>query len=130
MPTPLERYPLFHTADLDCARAAVARIFTEHRLELLDAGVRLEARMNSRRLSNTTFNFLSYGARTRVQPLGWTRSTWCGSRCPGGRRSGAAPRTSSASRVPRRCSRRTTPCYVTGVVLDVDGGMGVGSSVR
>jgi AraC-like DNA-binding protein len=68
MPTPLERYPLFHTTDLDCARAAVARIFTEHRLELLDAGVRLAARMNSRRLSNTTFNFLSYGARTRVQP--------------------------------------------------------------
>lgn len=68
MPSPLERYRLFATTDLDCARDAVGRIFTEHQLELLEPQSRLAARMNSRRLQDTTLNFLNYGARTRVKP--------------------------------------------------------------
>jgi AraC-like DNA-binding protein len=68
MPGPLERYPLFETADLDCARAAVGRIFTDHLLDLPEPQSRLRARMNSRRLKDTVLNFLSYGAPTRIRP--------------------------------------------------------------
>ena len=68
MPRPLERYRLFETADLDYARDAVGRIFTDHRLDVVEPDSRLQARMNSRRLQDTSLNFLSYGARTRVEP--------------------------------------------------------------
>ncbi|HEY1570313.1 MAG TPA: AraC family transcriptional regulator [Pseudonocardiaceae bacterium] len=68
MPSPLERYRLFETTDLDCARNAVGRIFTDHQLELLGPQSHLRAQMNSRRLKDTALNFLSYGARTRIRP--------------------------------------------------------------
>ncbi|HEX3588444.1 MAG TPA: AraC family transcriptional regulator [Pseudonocardiaceae bacterium] len=68
MPTPLERYRLFDTTDLDCARDAVSRIFTDHQLDLLDPQSHVTARMNSRRLQDTALNFLSYGAHIRVKP--------------------------------------------------------------
>lgn len=67
MPGPLDRYRLFETAAVDCARDAVSRIFTDHELELLEPQAHLKAWMNSRRLQDSTLNFLSYGARIRVK---------------------------------------------------------------
>jgi AraC-like DNA-binding protein len=65
---PLERYELFHTADLDDAREIVGRVFVPHRLDLVGGFTQLDARMHTRRLVRVAANYVSYGADVLVEP--------------------------------------------------------------
>jgi AraC-like DNA-binding protein len=65
---PLERYELFHSAELDYTREAVGRIFTPHRLDLIGTGAQLNAWMRSRRVQDLAINFITYGGDVHIEP--------------------------------------------------------------
>lgn len=58
---PLARFELFVSADLDAVRELVGRVLVPHRLSLVGASTRLDARMHTRRIVRVAANYLSYG---------------------------------------------------------------------
>lgn len=71
MPEPLSllrRHELFCSDDLDFVRSEVARVFCPHELALYGRGVRLHARMRSKRLRNVAVNLVGYGGDVMIEP--------------------------------------------------------------
>lgn len=64
---PLGSHPLFATADLDEARARVAQVYCDHRLEVMGPGP-LAARHNRLDGQDLSINVLTYGAKTQIAP--------------------------------------------------------------
>jgi AraC-like DNA-binding protein len=65
---PLDRYPVFRSHELDCAREVVGRVFRPHRLDLLGRSTALDARMNTRRIDRIAANYISYGGDVVIEP--------------------------------------------------------------
>lgn len=61
----LEKRPLFHTRDLDRARAEVAKVHCDHTLEL-SRGISVNAYYNHAPLSQISLNFIEYGAEVLI----------------------------------------------------------------
>ncbi|MGO4853061.1 AraC family transcriptional regulator [Phaeovulum sp. W22_SRMD_FR3] len=64
---PLASRPLFDCLDLDEARARVARVYCDHRLEQIGAGV-FHACHNRLAGRNLSINVMTYGAKTLIAP--------------------------------------------------------------
>lgn len=65
---PLSQNCLFRSADLDEARAIVARKFCEHRLDLASRKGRFRAVHNRVEGHETSLNFIRYGADVQIDP--------------------------------------------------------------
>ncbi len=64
---PLEGHALFHTHDLDEARARVAAVFCPHRLDRIGKGV-VDARQHHLPGERLSLNYIQYGAKTLIAP--------------------------------------------------------------
>lgn len=64
---PLGSHPLFATGDLDEARDRVARVYCEHRLEVMGRAP-LAAQHNRLDGQGLSINVLTYGAKTQIAP--------------------------------------------------------------
>lgn len=65
---PLSGHVLFETDDLDCARDRVARIFCNHRLEIVGGGAAFHATQHHAPGSMISLNYISYGADVMIDP--------------------------------------------------------------
>jgi len=66
---PLQAYALFHSRDVDEARAQVARIFCPHLLAPVAPGQALDARHHSALLHrHVSLNYVQYGPAVHIQP--------------------------------------------------------------
>lgn len=68
MATPLKRFRLIETTDLDEARAEVARVYCPHYLSLTSPTGRLAVLHNGVRVGAVGLNYLRYGDEVRITP--------------------------------------------------------------
>ncbi len=66
--SPLEKFTVFQTADLEEARSEVARIFCPHELVMRDNGRSLDARHNHAELDGFSLDFVQYGSEVLIDP--------------------------------------------------------------
>lgn len=66
--TPLDRYMLFASRDLDQARDMVARRFCRHRLETVGKSASFDARHNCAEGVHLAINYIRYGATVLIEP--------------------------------------------------------------
>lgn len=66
--TPLQRFELFHTDDLDDARDLVGKVFVPHRLDLVGGSAQLRARMHTKRIDRMAANYVAYGGEVLIEP--------------------------------------------------------------
>jgi AraC-like DNA-binding protein len=64
----LSRFQLFHTADLEEARARVGQVFCEHRLDVVGGRARVDASMHYKRVGGLGIGLLGYGASVTIDP--------------------------------------------------------------
>ncbi|KZL05052.1 transcriptional regulator EutR [Pseudovibrio axinellae] len=64
---PLSKWPLFKTSCLDEAREKVARVYCDHRLNMVGKG-QFRARQNRLAGSAVSINFLEYGTKAHIAP--------------------------------------------------------------
>ncbi|MBL4895028.1 MAG: AraC family transcriptional regulator [Emcibacter sp.] len=67
MNTPLEKYSLFQTNDVDKAREIVSKVYCDHILKPSRSGP-IDACHNRARLSAVSVNYMQYGTDIRVEP--------------------------------------------------------------
>ena len=66
-PAPLAAHALFHSTDLDEARARVAAVFCPHRLDRIGKG-QIDARQHHLAGERLSLNYIQYGAKTVIAP--------------------------------------------------------------
>ena len=64
---PLAAHALFHSTDLDEARARVAEVFCPHRLDRIGRG-QIDARQHHLSGERLSLNYIQYGAKTLIAP--------------------------------------------------------------
>ena len=67
-PTPLAKYEVFQTSDLEQARSEVARIFCPHDLVMRDKGDGFDARHNHAEVAGFSLDFVQYGSEVLIDP--------------------------------------------------------------
>lgn len=63
---PLRRWPILHTTDVDHMRDYVTRLFSPHDMEVIGGDRQLDARINSRRLRDTSLAAMTYGREVNL----------------------------------------------------------------
>ncbi|CAN5584736.1 AraC family transcriptional regulator [soil metagenome] len=66
--SPLARFGLFRTSDLDEARSRVTQVFCDHRLEVVGRRKHVEASMHYRSVGALGIGRMSYGASVMIDP--------------------------------------------------------------
>lgn len=61
-PLPLRRFEVLHASNFEYVRNLVGHVFLPHDLILMDVAQRIDARLHSRRLLDTSLSFITYGA--------------------------------------------------------------------
>jgi AraC-like DNA-binding protein len=62
------RFPIIASADLDEVRSQVAKVFCDHKLQVIGKSQRLDTRMYFRQGRHTGFGRMSYGATVDINP--------------------------------------------------------------
>lgn len=66
--SPLQRFELFRSRNLDAVREEASRIFCPHSINIVGNKDRIDARLRSVRLRNISLSYVSYGCEVAVSP--------------------------------------------------------------